>query len=221
MNRTPWSTDAKEILELINALIDGRVPVTLRRTGAASLRTRITAIHYHRRTPYLLLARPQGLADGRAVRDLLCQVEGLPILGFSCPITREGERVLATMLPRSVFAVDLRAHPRFTPRDGSMATFFVRGRSRVSICMMADISMGGVKLVGTPTSPIQANDIIGPCTLSLAGRDALISHELTVNRASVVRLEQGDGGQLGLGVRFELSEHEEKQLKEQLDFLTG
>jgi len=213
-----WTNDSKEVMEAINALIDSKALVSLQCKGAPALRTRISKIHFFKNMAYLLLLRPQGLGSSRVIKELLFKLHGLPILGFSCPITRESVNVLATMIPREIFQLELRTSSRHEPLKGSMATFFIRDRSRVSICKMENISMTGVKLVGTPTHRLQEKDIIGPCTLSLAGQDALINREVTVNKAVVVRarnIEQ-TGNQLDLGIQFELSTHEENQLKEHI-----
>ena len=221
MQRNPWSEDPKEILELLNAVIGGHVPVILQGRQVPGLRTRIHKIHYHRNIPYLLLAKPQGLVNTRSVREVLVKMKGMPVLGFSCPITREAGSFLATMLPQAVFQLELRAHQRMVPLQGSMATFFTRGGSRVSICMMQDICMGGVKLIGALTQNLSMNDAVGPCTLSLAGQDGLISREVTVNLAKISRLENANDStdQRGIGVKFELQDYEEVQLQEHLDFL--
>ncbi len=220
MNREHWSSDQKEILELINAAIDGNFRVTLQRDGGSPLRSRIVKIHYHRSVPYILLERPAELYNSRKVQDLLFKMRGLPILGFSCPITREGDNLLITMLPKTIFQLELRENQRQFPMKGSMATFFIRDRSRVSICMMENISMGGIKLTGTPSHSVEANDVIGPCTVSLAGRDALISREVTINKAIVTRavISDGKGSPMQVGIKFDLSEYEGRQLQEHLDF---
>jgi hypothetical protein len=223
MQRKLWSEDPKEILELFNAVIGGRLTVMLQGRQVSGLRTRIQAIHRHRNIPYLLLVKPQGLTDARFVRDVLLKMKGLPVLGFSCPITREADNLLATMIPQAVFQLELRSHARLVPLQGSMATFFTRGGSRVSICMMEDICMGGVKLTGAFAQNLAVNDVVGPCTLSLAGRDALISREVTVNKAKIIRLEDGakNTDQRGIGIKFELEDYEEVQLHEHIDFLSG
>lgn len=219
LSRQVWSTDSKAIMDAILALIDGQFAVTLQRQGGQPLQTRLLAVHTHRHLPYLLIARPPGLNDTYQIRDLLFKLSGMPILGFSCPVTRDSDSILATMLPASLFSLELRQGPRIMALPGSMATFFVRGRSLVNICHMENVSMGGAKLFGQPTHSIGLNDMIGPCTLSLAGRDAVIGREVTINNAAVVRVEQ-HGRKQGLGLRFALSDHEEQQLAEQLDYLT-
>jgi|GEM_PF-6211795 len=223
MQRIHRSADQKDILGLINGLIDGRISVALHGRQCPGLWTKILKIHYHREIPYLLLAKPTELTNSRHIEYSLFKAGGLPVLGFSCPITRETDTILATMLPHALFQVELRTHARFDPLQGSMATFFSRGGSRVSICMMKDISMGGIKLVGTPTQNLAVDDVIGPCTLSLAGRDALISREITINKAKVVRLENENSntGQLGLGIKFDLENYEKVYVKEHIDFLNN
>ena len=205
-------------MEAIRALIDGQFPVTLQRRGGRPLQSRLLAVHTHRQIPYLLIARPLGLTDAYQIRDLLFKLNGLPILGFSCPVTRESDTLLATMLPETLFALELRQRERLEALPGSMATFFVRGRALVNICLMENFSMGGVKLTGQPTHNIKFNDVIGPCTLSLAGQDAVISREVTINRAEVVRVES-KGGQQVFGLKFDLSDSEGQQLQEHFDFL--
>lgn len=219
LSRQVWSTDSKEIMEAIRALIDGQFSVTLQRQGARPLQSRLLAVHTHRHVPYILIARPPGLDNTYQIRDLLFKLSGVPILGFSCPVTRDSESILATMLPEALFSLELRQGPRLAALPGSMATFFVRGRALVNICHMENISMGGVKLLGQPTHSVRLHDMIGPCTLSLAGQDAVISREVTISSAAVVRVEQ-NGKQQGLGLKFSLTESEEQQMEEHLDYLS-
>nr|MBF0222790.1 hypothetical protein [Desulfobulbaceae bacterium] len=131
MKKKPWSDDPQIIIEVINAVIDGRVSVSLQGQQSLGLWTRIQTIHYHRNIPYLLIGKPKGLVNTKAVREVLFKMKGLPVLGFSCPITREADHLLATMLPQSVFQLELRSQERIVPLRGSMATFFTRGGSRV------------------------------------------------------------------------------------------
>ncbi len=150
------------------------------------------------------------------VREALVKIPGLPVLVFSCPITRQGPTTMATMLPTAVSHVELRAAPRLLSPKGSMATFFVTHRSRVSICMMDNISTGGAKLVGQPAHEVKPGDRIGPCTLSLAGRNALIDREVTIEEGEIVRVTANDGGtgQWGLGIKFTLDNRKRTELEE-------
>ena len=188
-----------------------------------SLRTRVIGLHYYRQRSYIILTKPIGLEDGQGIKELCFKIPGLPILGFSCPIIREAGGFLASILPSSISQIELRSSPRLSVPSGSMATFFAKGRAMVSICMMENICMGGVKLQGKPTISLKVNDLIGPCTISLAGRDALISREVTVNQAIVVRINSSGNNdrQLEMAFKFELSDLEEMQLKEHIDFLIG
>lgn len=219
MRRQPWLSDPNEVMEAIRALIVGQFPVTLQRQGGRPLQSRLLAIHFHHQTPYLLIARPPELTSAYQVRDLLFKLAGLPILGFSCPVTRASDTILATLLPQALFALELRQDGRLASLPGSMATFFVQGRPLVNISLMENISLGGVKLTGQPTHRLVCNDMIGPCTLSLAGQDALIRREVTINRAVVVRVEP-QGRQQGFGLKFDLTGSEKQQLREHLDFLS-
>lgn len=218
LSRFPWSTDPNDVMEVVSALIDGQFPITLQRHGARPLQSRLVAVHSHRDVPYLLIARPPELTNPYQVRDLLFKLNGLPILGFSCPVTRESDAILATLLPSALFALELRQGARQPAFPGSLATFFIPNRPLVNICLIENISMGGVKLSGHPTHSIGLKDRVGPCTLSLAGRDALIHREVTINSAAVVRIEQ-QGQQQSFGLRFDLNESEAQQVREQLDFL--
>ncbi|MDD5757495.1 MAG: hypothetical protein PHI06_00265 [Desulfobulbaceae bacterium] len=218
LSRQIWPADAKEISDLIHALIDGQFLVTLHRQGAHSLRSRILAIHTHRHVPYLLLSRPTELDNVYQISDLLFKLSGLPILGFSCPVTRDSELILATMLPTTLFSVELRHDPRLSALPGAMATFFVPGRSQVNVCQLQNISGGGVKLLGRLAHSLGKNDMIGPCTLSLSRKGAAFRREVTINAAEVIRVVQ-QGKDQGLGLKFALTESEEQQLQEQLAFL--
>lgn len=223
MNRRLWTNDQKQILETVNTVIDSRVSVFLQRCAERSLRTRVTGLHYYQQLPYIILAKPDGLEDVHSIKELFFKIPGMPILGFSCPIIREGSGLLASLMPTAIFQLDLRSSHRLSAPSGSMATFFANGRARISICAMEDISMGGVKLQGMPTISIKNGDLIGPCTVSLAGRDALISREVTISKAVVVRVNSNGSNdrQSEMAFKFDLSGREEMQLKEHLDFLTG
>lgn len=219
LSRKPWSTDANEIMEAVRALIDGQFPVTLQLQGEHPLQSRLLGIHSHRHVSYILIARPPGLKNVYQVSNLLFKLSGMPILGFPCPVTRDSEGILATMQPSSLFAMELRQGERLAALPGSMATFFVQGRPLVNICHMGNISMGGAKLIGQPTHSLVRNDILGPCTLSLAGQEAVISREVTINRAAIVRVE-AQGRQQCFGLKFDLNDSEALQLQEHLKFLS-
>lgn len=219
LRRQIWSTDPKDVMAAILALIDGQFAITLQRPGARSLPSRLLAVHTHRQIPYLLLARPPGLDNVYQIQDLLFKLSGLPILGFSCPVTRDSDSLLATLLPSSLFSLELRQGLRLTALPGAKATFFVPGRSLVNICQLEDIGLGGIKLLGQPAHTIAPQDVIGPCTLSLTGQEAVLSREVTINRATVVRVEQ-QGKQQGFGLKFALLDSEEQQLREQLELLS-
>ena len=206
-------------MKAVSALIDGQMPITLQRRGGRPLQSRIVAIHIHCHVPYLLIARPAELTNAYQVRDLLFKLKGAPILGFSCPVTRESDAILATILPTALFAIELRQVERHDALPGSIATFFVPNRPLVNICVIENISLGGVKLSGQPTHTIKRNDRIGPCTLSLSGPDTLIHREVTINTAAVVRVERQQGRQQIFGFKFELNDGEAQQVSEQIDFL--
>lgn len=218
MRRQPWSTDPKIIMEAIGALIDGHIPVTLQRQGDRPLQSRIIAVHSYRQVPYLLLARPPQLAQPYQVRDLLFKLKGMPILGFSCPVTRESDNILATMMPHAFFALELRHGLRIEAPHGSAASFFVGSRSRVNISALENIGLGGAKLSGQMVHVIGSKDIVGPCTLSLPEKDTVISREVTFNKAIVARVERR-GEKQSFALKFELSPGEEQQMREYLHFL--
>jgi len=217
-----WTSDPKEILTLFSGLVDTAATVTLQLNSNWGMRTRLLKFHYHKGWPYLLLRRPAELESGGHIKSLLFKMKGFPILGCSCTVERETENILALGIPDHVFLFELRRNPRINPLRGSIATFFLKDKARVSICSMENISMGGCKLVGRPTHQIQSDDIVGPCTLSLAGRDALISREVTIDTATIVRLDGGDGtvGQIGVGLQFDLSDSEKRQLHEHIAFIS-
>lgn len=218
LSRQVWPADSKEILDLIHALIDGQFLVILHRQGGQPLSSRIIAIHSHRHVPYLLLSRPPALENVYQIRDLLFKLSGMPVLGFSCPVTRDSELILATMLPTALFAVELRQDLRLAALPGAMASFFVPGRSQVNVCQLENISAGGVKVLGRVAHSFEVNDMIGPCTLSLSRKGAAFRREVTINAAEVIRVVQ-QGEEQGLGLKFVLTESEEQLLQEQLAFL--
>lgn len=205
-------------MEIISGLIDGRIPVTLLRQGKRPLQSRVIAFYSYRHIPYLLLARPLELRSAYQIQDLLFKIRGMPILGFSCPVTRESDTILATMMPQSLFSLELRQGTRIETPLGSTATFFLRGRSQVNTSVMENISLGGVKLSGQLAHALGPRDLVGPCTLSLAGKDAVISREVTINNAVISRIEKSVKHQV-FGVKFELTSVEEQQLREHLEFL--
>lgn len=219
--RRPWSQEPNLIMKTLHSFVGKGLPVTLQLRNYGTLRTRLLRIYYHREWPYLLIYKPNSLENSQYLQSLLFKMKGFPVLGFPCRIERESESLLAVRFPDTMFQLELRENGRIEPLPGSMATFFIKNRERVSICTLENVSMTGVKLVGRPTHHIREKDIIGPCTLSLAGRDALISREVTVNKSHVVRIAEEDGhsAQFGLGLRFDLLENEKTQLKEHIAYL--
>lgn len=219
MRRKPWTIEAKQIMEAVRAVIDGQLPVVLQLRRGRPVQSHLVDIHTHGQIPYLLIARPPGLVNVYEIRDLVFKLRGLPVLGFSCPVTRASDTLLATMLPLSLFSLELREMGRTSSPPGSMAKFFVPGRSQVNICMLENVSMSGVKLSGQPVHAIVRNELIGPCTFSLAGQEALITREVTINRATVVRVAS-QGQKQDFGLKLDLNDSEGLQLQEHLSFLS-
>ena len=218
--RIPWTTDPKRICEAINALIDGRFLVTLQRQDGGPLRTRLLGIRTHGNVSYLLIVRPAELDNAYQIRELLFKLTGLPVLGFSCPITRESDTLLATMLPYALFRLELRqSGPRLSLPPDAVAKFFLTRRSQMLVCTLSDIGLGGARLSGPAAREIKPHEVIGPCTLTLTGKEAVIHREVTINSSMVTRVEMQDG-QPGLGLKFSSSEDETRQLAEHLAFLS-
>ena len=217
---TNWTTDPKEILVAVNALIEGQMRLTLLRTQAESCPTRAVGIHVFRGLPYLILHRPAAIRGGREINTALFKAEGLPILGFPCQIVKESSKLLATIMPRQIFQLELRQEGRFAPLPGSMVTFFLESRARINICRLDNISVSGAKLGGIQSKLIDQGDELGPFTLSLAGKNQLVSHELTLPLVTVSRTQQEPNKKgVDAGIQFTLGPEEERHLQEYLELL--
>ncbi len=218
--RVPWARDSKDVMEAINMVIDTATPLFLQSKGSPVRHTRAQKIHIHKGIQYLIMKRPSQLQYSKQIDSAIFKMKGLPLLGFQIRITKETDKLIGASFPKEIYSIDLRQHPRHASPDGSLASFLVGSRPRVSLCKLLDISQGGLKLIGSPIYELNENDIIGPCTLSLAGTNRLISREVTLQKARITRvLSQGRDNRIELGINFELSEREGELLREYISYI--
>lgn len=213
-----WTKDSKQILYALNSVAERSVSFAIQQKGRF-FATKALKLHVHKGKEYLIMERPEKLVSSLDISSILYKVKGLPVLGFKVSEVKASEKFLATLLPCEIFLVQRRRHTRYIAPKGSIATFFLPSRQRPNVCMLQDISMGGVKLHGGLNNSISKKDMIGPCTLTLTGYESLITRQVTLQSSYVVRNFAMRNGKVELGLRFDLNTDEEELLGVQLDYL--
>lgn len=213
-----WTKDSKQILYALNSLAERGVSLAIQHKGRFFV-TKPVKLHDRKGKEYLIMERPAKLGFPHDISSILYKVKGLPVLGFKVSEVRVSGKFLATSLPREIFLVQRRQHTRYITPKGSIATFFLPFRQRPNVCMLQDISMGGLKLQGRLNSSVSKKDMIGPCTLTLTGYESLITRQVTLESSYVVRNYARRNGNVELGLRFDLKSDEEELLGRQLDYL--
>lgn len=216
-----WTTDSAKIHESLRAVISEDVDVSLQLTNGTLTKSRAVKIHNHGGKLYILFLRTSDIQAVRQIQAVFFKPAGLPILGFHSTTIKASEKLLAFPLPDELFYVQRRKHPRFLTPQGSVISFLMDGRERANVCLLKDISKGGARLHGSPIYPVMTHDIIGPSTLTLSGYESLITREVTLQKAKIVRVRRGNKSKAEMGINFMLSTKEKQQLNNHLNYLTN
>lgn len=213
-----WTTNADKILESFTSAIAADVDFSLLLTGGSKKTGRALKLHSYEGKMYFIMQRPPDFLSSHEVQGVFFKVQGLPALSFHCNLLKRTEKLLAFPVPRELFFVQRRRHPRFLTPQGSIASFFLDKKERVNVCLIKDISMGGAKLQGSPAYRLNPRDVIGPSTLTISGYESLLTREITLQKATIVRTNINDKMEIGLS--FMLNNKEKQQMSSHLNYLT-
>ena len=217
-----WTQDTDKIFSSLKRAIDKHIPLRLQNAGVFLDTTMLCKIHEHKAEKYLVLKKPKGLESSRDIDTVSFKSMGFPNVLFPCFISRETEKLMAARLPEEFFFIQHRLSPRFITLRGSMVSFLVSNRRKLNICELIDVSIEGARLTGKPLYEIKEGDRIRQCTLFLTGHQSIVVKEFMVRNATVMRIFESDkgDGEIELGIRFDLTLSERRQLESLLKYLT-
>ncbi len=213
-----WTTDTNKILESFSSAIAAEIDFSLLLAGGSKITARALKLHSYEGKMYFILQCPPDLLASQEIDSVFFKMPGHPILSFHCDPLKRSEKLLAFPVPQELFFVQRRQHPRFLTPQGSIAAFLLNDKERANVCLMKDISMGGAKLHGSPAYRVRPQDVIGPSTLTLSGYESLLTREITLQKAKIVRTNINDKMEIGLS--FMLNNKEKQQLSSHLHYLT-
>jgi c-di-GMP-binding flagellar brake protein YcgR len=135
---------------------------------------------------------------------------------FTVDVTRASGEALFTVLPRSLYRLQRRAHFRVdTPLD-SQAHFIAKGAT-IAMVNVQDISAGGLQLRSKAKLPLSAGDQITEIAVKIPGGNVLLNIESF--KDLVVRIQEGwiawsgkSGTIFCYGIGFNPNEKEEELL---------
>lgn len=216
-----WVQDPEKVEKVVETLVSEGIMLSMK-IGGALLRTRAVMIHYHEGVPWLLLSKPEGLPKVTGDITLYFKMKGQPIRQFPLACALESDTLLAGRLPTEIYQLQLRKHPRFLLPAGSLVSFQVPNRTRTNVCSLADISLGGARIVGTPKYEIEKDKRIGPFTLTLSEYQAVVVREVTIYQGRVARVAPMDrfSDRVEMGIEFLPDARELEMLTRQIHYLT-
>ncbi|MEW6220319.1 MAG: PilZ domain-containing protein [Thermodesulfobacteriota bacterium] len=208
-----WSKDPATVMKELRLLIEQVTALIVYCKGGPPRRSLVRDIAEHEGSCYLVLQRPSGWTAEQPISFLLYKPEGQPIRGFSFTVTREAGERIAGPCPQEIFQIQRRRWPRVPAAADSTATLIVPGKTRFSAMAVADVSLGGMRLYGTPAYELKVGDLVGPITLKLMMEYATLDHEITVASAAVVRINPRAEGGVEVGLSFTPSDAEAEKLE--------
>jgi len=144
--------------------------------------------------------------------------QGKPLRYFESVRVKKAQRYLGLMMPQEIFNIQRRRFPRVPTAPESAAVFFIKNKQRLSRCTVADVSLGGAKIVGSIPAVVSKGDVVVPLTISLFKRFA--SHDeirILVPEATVVWSQVLGGETRSMGIRFSLSGEGRQALSDYID----
>ncbi len=206
-----WTRDQEAIHHELELAVGRRLPVALlddeRRRVLAG---RFARLLWHAGQGFIVIRRSSGFAhaDPGNVAWLAYRFANRPVVLCRTNSPRVFRDLLAFPVPSQLYFVQRRRHRRYFIRHQGVAAFFVANRARVCQMRLADISLGGARLVGLPRYDLGPADRLGPATLSVVTEGEPIVKEITISHAAVVRHQPRSADEFEVGIRFLLDQAE-------------
>lgn len=141
--------------------------------------------------------------------------ENTPLYGFQCVIHNDHDSIFATHLPKEIFQLQRRRHPRIRTPQRSNASILFKHKSRVFRANVIDICQEGSRLSGEFNTFIKTRDQITPLGLSLfllhAKTESALIH---IPEADVIRVSHNRDQSKDIAVQFKLNGLPLKSLQE-------
>jgi len=144
--------------------------------------------------------------------------KGQPLRFFESPRVKKADKYLGLKLPREIYDIQRRRFPRVLAMPNSMAIFSFQHKQRVHHCTVADVSLGGARIVGTIPSVVAKGDVITPLTISLYRRSASREETRVHVPEAEVKWAVVEGSQTqAMGIRFSLPDKARQVLADYID----
>ncbi len=205
-----WTRDSAAIRDELRLAARLRLPVVLTDGKRRVLAGRLQRLVPHGEDHYLVIQRHPRFfdTDPAAVKWVSYKFANRPIVTFPAVIERAFKDLLACPMPSRLYFRQRRRHSRYFIKNHGVAAFFVANRARVCRMRLADISLGGARLVGMPRYDLGYADRLGPATFSVVTEGEPIVKEVTISQATVVRNQPRSGSEFEVGIRFFLDRSE-------------
>ena len=206
MPRELWTRDEEAIRAELALAARMQLPVILSDGRRRLVAGRLCRLVRHDPEGYVIVRRYARFrdVDPSPVSWAVYRFANRPPIVFRTAVTRTFRDLLACPIPTRLFVHQRRRHSRFFIKNQGTAAFFVANRARICQMRLADISLGGARLVGLPRYDLGFADQIGPATFSIVAEGQPVVKEITLTRATVVRHRPYSADEFEIGVRFRL-----------------
>ena len=167
--------------------------------------------------PLLVLFKHKDFKALQKSCNIFYRLQGRLMRGFQSVPHKEAKRFLALKLPKNIFQIQMRKHPRVKTPAESRVMFSQIGKQRLHLANLIDIGLRGAKLRGRITANVKKGDLIGPLSFTLCMNNFKIDETtLSVYEASVVRIKEigGDKQETEMAITYKLNEKEQMPLED-------
>lgn len=187
-----WLSNTEQIINELISVITNKVNLFLyteEETGG--LITTATHVCSCDGEAYLFLKSDGGLKTGQKGFLVYKQPDGELSRGFTFEVKRSSKNMVATSLPREIFQIQRRKHPRIITLEGSVVNFYIQGEQTLYTMKVMDVSMASARLTGIPKNRLTEENKLERMSFylrrKLYGND---SYPITIRSAVVKKLKR-------------------------------
>lgn len=208
----------EQILEQIKLLLTNKTRLTFYQKGCKPQIVFAKGIDKKAaKIPLLVFFKQKNFKALQENCNIFYRLKGGLMRGFQSVPHKEAKRFLALELPKNIFQIQMRKHPRVKTPGDSRVMFSQIGKQRLHLANLIDIGLRGAKLRGRITANVKKGDLIGPLSFTLCMNNLKIDETtLNVYEASVVRIKEigGDKQETEMAITYKLNEKEQMPLED-------
>lgn len=148
-----WSSHTEQIIHELISVIANKLNIFLYTDEEPSgLITTATHVCSYDGEDYLFLKSDGGLKTGQRGFLVYKQPGGELSRGFTLEIKKSTKKMVAISLPKEIFQIQRRKHPRIKTPQGSVVNFYIKDEHILNTLKVMDITMSSARLTGGLTN---------------------------------------------------------------------